>query len=247
MQISAFIGLKAKQDGDILIPPIGTSAHRQDDQLPNYFCSYREGLDVIDYFNSTYGSRKGLVDTAMKTAASGYLTRKLVDVAQDVRVTAADCGTLNSIQKFSTAGGDLDFKINGRVAGEDIIHPETNAVIVPANTVISAEMAAHISKLDIRVVNVRSVLTCEAAEGVCAKCYGNDLTTNHLVNVGEAVGIIAAQSIGEPGTQLTMRTFHTGGAVEDVTEARQRRILSKGEGTVRFLDFQPGRTVKKRG
>ena len=247
MQISAFIGLKAKQDGDILIPPIGTSAHRQDDQLPNYFCSYREGLDVIDYFNSTYGSRKGLVDTAMKTAASGYLTRKLVDVAQDVRVTAEDCGTLNSIQKFSTAGGDLDFKINGRVAGEDIIHPETNAVIVPANTVISAEMAAHISKLDIRVVNVRSVLTCEAAEGVCAKCYGNDLTTNHLVNVGEAVGIIAAQSIGEPGTQLTMRTFHTGGAVEDVTEARQRRILSKGEGTVRFLDFQPGRTVKEEG
>ncbi len=247
MQISAFIGLKAKQDGDILIPPIGTSALRQDDQLPNYFCSYREGLDVIDYFNSTYGSRKGLVDTAMKTAASGYLTRKLVDVAQDVRVTAEDCGTLNSIQKFSTAGGDLDFKINGRVAGEDIVHPETNAVLVPANTVISAEMAAHIGKLDIRVVKVRSVLTCEAAEGVCAKCYGNDLTTNHLVNVGEAVGIIAAQSIGEPGTQLTMRTFHTGGAVEDVTEARQRKILSKVDGTVRFLDFQPDRTVKKEG
>ena len=247
MQISAFIGLKAKQDGDILIPPIGTSALRQDDQLPNYFCSYREGLDVIDYFNSTYGSRKGLVDTAMKTAASGYLTRKLVDVAQDVRVTAEDCGTLNSIQKFSTAGGDLDFKINGRVAGEDIVHPETNAVLVPANTVISAEMAAHIGKLDIRVVKVRSVLTCEAAEGVCAKCYGNDLTTNHLVNVGEAVGIIAAQSIGEPGTQLTMRTFHTGGAVEDVTEARQRKILSKVSGTVRFLDFQPDRTVKKEG
>jgi len=247
MQISAFIGLKAKQDGDILIPPIGTSTQRQDDQLPNYFCSYREGLDVIDYFNSTYGSRKGLVDTAMKTAASGYLTRKLVDVAQDVRVTAEDCGTLNSIQKFSTAGGDLAFKINGRVAGEDIIHPETNAVIVPANAVISAEMAEHIGTLDISVVKVRSVLTCEAEEGVCAKCYGNDLTTNHLVNVGEAIGIIAAQSIGEPGTQLTMRTFHTGGAVEDVTEARQRKILSKNSGIARFLDFQPGRTVKKEG
>ena len=247
MQISAFIGLKAKQDGDILIPPIGTSTQRQDDQLPNYFCSYREGLDVIDYFNSTYGSRKGLVDTAMKTAASGYLTRKLVDVAQDVRVTAEDCGTLNSIQKFSTAGGDLAFKINGRVAGEDIIDPATNTVIVPANAVISAEMAEHIGTLDISVVKVRSVLTCEAEEGVCAKCYGNDLTTNHLVNVGEAIGIIAAQSIGEPGTQLTMRTFHTGGAVEDVTEARQRKILSKVGGTVRFLDFQPGRTVKKEG
>lgn len=247
MQISAFIGLKAKQDGNILIPPIGTSTYREDDQLPNYFCSYREGLDVIDYFNSTYGSRKGLVDTAMKTAASGYLTRKLVDVAQDVRVTAEDCGTLNSIQKFPTAGGDLAFKINGRVAGEDIIHPETGDVLVPANTIISAQMADEIDKLGVKVVKVRSVLTCEAEEGVCTKCYGNDLTTNSLVNVGEAVGIIAAQSIGEPGTQLTMRTFHTGGAVEDVSEARQRRILSKVDGTVRFLDFQPGRTVEKEG
>ncbi len=247
MQISAFIGLKAKQDGNILIPPIGTSTHRQDDQLPNYFCSYREGLDVIDYFNSTYGSRKGLVDTAMKTAASGYLTRKLVDVAQDVRVTTEDCGTLNSIQKFSTAGGDLAFKISGRVAGENIIHPKTVDVLIPANGVISKQVAEHIGELDIKVVKVRSVLTCEAEEGVCAKCYGNDLTTNHLVNVGEAVGIIAAQSIGEPGTQLTMRTFHTGGAVEDVTEARQRKIFSKADGTVRFLDFQDGRTVQKEG
>ena len=119
------------------------------DQLPNYFCSYREGLDVIDYFNSTYGSRKGLVDTAMKTAASGYLTRKLVDVAQDVRVTAEDCGTLNSIQKFPTEGGDLGFKINGRVAGEDIVHPETGDVLVPANAVISAEMADLIDKLGV--------------------------------------------------------------------------------------------------
>ena len=247
MQISAFIGLKAKQDGNILIPPIGTSAYREDDHLPNYFCSYREGLDVIDYFNSTYGSRKGLVDTAMKTAASGYLTRKLVDVAQDVRVTAEDCGTLNSIQKFPTAGGDLAFKINGRVAGEDIVHPETGDVLVPANAVISAQMADQIDKLGVKVVKVRSVLTCEAEEGVCTKCYGNDLTTNSLVNVGEAIGIIAAQSIGEPGTQLTMRTFHTGGAVEDVSEARQRRILSKADGIVRFLDFQPGRTVEKEG
>ena len=247
MQISAFIGLKAKQDGNILIPPIGTSAYREGDQLPNYFCSYREGLDVIDYFNSTYGSRKGLVDTAMKTAASGYLTRKLVDVAQDVRVTLEDCGTLNSIQKFSTAGGELTFKINGRITGEDILHPETGDVFVPADVLISEQMAREIDKLGVKVVNVRSVLTCQADEGVCAKCYGHDLTTNNLVNVGEAVGIIAAQSIGEPGTQLTMRTFHTGGAVEDVSEARQRRILSKDSGIARFLDFQPGRTVKKEG
>ena len=229
MQISAFIGLKAKQDGNILIPPIGTSAYRGGDQLPNYFCSYREGLDVIDYFNSTYGSRKGLVDTAMKTAASGYLTRKLVDVAQDVRVTLEDCGTLNSIQKFATAGGDLAFKINGRITAENVLHPETGDVLVPADTLISVEMAEQIDGLGVKVVKVRSVLTCEAEEGVCAKCYGHDLTTNNLVNVGEAVGIIAAQSIGEPGTQLTMRTFHTGGAVEDVSEARQDQIFSTGK------------------
>ena len=231
MQISAVIGLKAKQTGEILIPPITSS--------------YREGLDVLDYFNSTYGSRKGLVDTALKTAHSGYLTRRLVDVAQDVRVTMEDCGTLNSIQKFATEGGDLAFKISGRTAAEDIIHPQSGDVLVPANTIISTQMANQIDDLDIKVVKVRSVLTCQTDEGICAKCYGNDLTTNGLVNVGEAVGIIAAQSIGEPGTQLTMRTFHTGGAVEDVSEARQHRILSKVSGTVHFRDFQPGRTVKK--
>ena len=231
MQISAVIGLKAKQTGEILIPPITSS--------------YREGLDVLDYFNSTYGSRKGLVDTALKTAHSGYLTRRLVDVAQDVRVTTEDCGTLNSIQKFATEGGDLAFKISGRTAAEDIVHPQSDDVLVPANTVISTQMAHQIDELDIKVVKVRSVLTCQTDEGICAKCYGNDLTTNGLVNVGEAVGIIAAQSIGEPGTQLTMRTFHTGGAVEDVSEARQHRILSKVSGTVHFRDFQPGRTVKQ--
>ena len=241
MQISAFIGLKAKQDGNILIPPIGTSTDNE------YFSSYREGLDVLDYFNSTYGSRKGLVDTALKTASSGYLTRRLVDVAQDVRITTGDCGTLNSIQKFPTAGGDLTFKISGRTTAEDIRHPENGDVLVPANEVISAQMADRIDKLGIQTVNVRSVLTCQADDGVCAKCYGNDLTTNNLVNVGEAIGIIAAQSIGEPGTQLTMRTFHTGGAVEEVSEARQHRILSKAAGTVRFRDFQLGQTVKKEG
>ncbi|MCY3550864.1 MAG: DNA-directed RNA polymerase subunit beta' [Candidatus Poribacteria bacterium] len=232
-QISAVIGLKAKQSGEILIPPITSS--------------YREGLDVLDYFNSTYGSRKGLVDTAMKTAASGYLTRKLVDVAQDVRVTVEDCGTLNNIQKFATEGGELAFKISGRTAAEDIVTPENGDVLVPAGTIISTQHAEKIDELDVRVVKVRSVLTCQADEGVCAKCYGNDLTTNDLVNVGEAVGIIAAQSIGEPGTQLTMRTFHTGGAVEEVAEVRQRRILSKANGTVHFRDFQPGRTVEKEG
>ena len=196
-------------------------------------------------FNSTYGSRKGLVDTALKTAHSGYLTRRLVDVAQDVRVTTEDCHTLNSIQKFATEGGDLGFKISGRTTTEDIVHPKSGDVLVPANTIISSQMANQIDDLGIKVVKVRSVLTCQTDEGVCAKCYGNDLTTNSLVNVGEAVGIIAAQSIGEPGTQLTMRTFHTGGAVEDVSEARQHKILSKVSGTVRFRDFQPERTVRQ--
>ena len=233
MQISAVIGLKAKQSGDILLPPITTS--------------YRDGLDVIDYFNSTYGSRKGLVDTAMKTAASGYLTRKLVDVAQDVRVTETDCGTLHGIKKFATEGGELAFKIRGRTATEDILHPNTGEVLVKADELISAEAAVLIEKSEAKIVTVRSMLTCETEEGVCAKCYGYDLTTNTRVSVGEAVGIIAAQSIGEPGTQLTMRTFHTGGAVEEVSDARQRKILAKASGTVRFRDFHPGITVRKEG
>ena len=233
MQISAVIGLKAKQSGEILLPPITTS--------------YRDGLDVIDYFNSTYGSRKGLVDTAMKTAASGYLTRKLVDVAQDVRVTEADCGTVNGIKKFATEGGELAFKINGRTATKDILHPNTGEVLVKADELISAEAAALIEKSEVKIVNVRSMLTCETEDGVCAKCYGHDLTTNMLVSVGEAVGIIAAQSIGEPGTQLTMRTFHTGGAVEEVSEALQRKILAESSGIVRFRDFYPGYTVRQEG
>ena len=233
MQISAVIGLKAKQSGEILLPPITTS--------------YRDGLDVIDYFNSTYGSRKGLVDTAMKTAASGYLTRKLVDVAQDVRVTETDCGTLHGIKKFATEGGELAFKIRGRTATEDILHPNTGEVLVKADELISAEAVTLLEKSKVKIVTVRSMLTCETEEGVCAKCYGHDLTTNRLVSVGEAVGIIAAQSIGEPGTQLTMRTFHTGGAVEEVSDARQRKILAKTSGTVRFRDFHPGITVRQEG
>lgn len=233
MQISAIVGLKSDQSNTILSTPITAS--------------YREGLDVLDYFNSTYGSRKGLVDTAMKTAASGYLTRKLVDVAQDVRVTALDCKTPNSIQKFTTKGSRLAFKIRGRTAAEDIRHPETGEVLIDSEQLISEQEATYIEAAGIKVVKVRSVLTCQAEDGVCSKCYGIDLTTNNLVNVGEAIGIIAAQSIGEPGTQLTMRTFHTGGAVEEISEARQRRVLAKMKGTVRFRDFRPGSTVRQEG
>ncbi len=230
-QISAIVGLKSKQSGEILSTPIQSS--------------YREGLDVLDYFTSTYGSRKGLVDTAMKTAASGYLTRKLVDVAQDVMITEQDCGTTNGILKFNTDAGSISFKISGRVTVEPVVHPTTEEVLVEDETFITPQMAQIIEDAEVPSVRVRSILTCEAEKGVCAYCYGSDLTSGRLVNVGEAIGIIAAQSIGEPGTQLTMRTFHTGGVVEDVSEGLARKILAKAAGTVRYRDFIPGRTVRE--
>ncbi|MYF99697.1 DNA-directed RNA polymerase subunit beta' [Candidatus Poribacteria bacterium] len=230
-QISAIVGLKSKQSGEILSTPIQSS--------------YREGLDVLDYFTSTYGSRKGLVDTAMKTAASGYLTRKLVDVAQDVMITEEDCGTTHGILKFTTDAGSISFKISGRVTVEPVLHPTTKEVIAESDTLITPQIAQIIEDAEVPSVRVRSILTCEAEKGVCATCYGADLTSGQLVNVGEAIGIIAAQSIGEPGTQLTMRTFHTGGVVEDVSEGLARKILAKTTGTVRYRDFIPGRTVRE--
>ncbi len=230
-QISAIVGLKSKQSGEILSTPIQSS--------------YREGLDVLDYFTSTYGSRKGLVDTAMKTAASGYLTRKLVDVAQDVMITEEDCGTTHGILKFTTDAGSISFKISGRVTVEPVLHPATEEVLVESGTFITPQIAQVIEEVEVPSVRVRSILTCEAEKGVCATCYGADLTSGQRVNVGEAIGIIAAQSIGEPGTQLTMRTFHTGGVVEDVSEGLARKILAKTTGTVRYRDFIPGRTVRE--
>ena len=232
IQISAIVGLKSKQSGEILSTPIQSS--------------YREGLDVLDYFTSTYGSRKGLVDTAMKTAASGYLTRKLVDVAQDVMITEEDCGTTHGILKFTTNAGSIGFKISGRVTVEPVIHPTTEATLVESDTFITPQMAEIIEDEEVPSVRVRSILTCETEKGVCAACYGADLTSGQLVNVGEAIGIIAAQSIGEPGTQLTMRTFHTGGVVEDMSERLARKILAKATGSVRFRDFIPGRTVHEK-
>ncbi|MDE0086186.1 MAG: DNA-directed RNA polymerase subunit beta' [Candidatus Poribacteria bacterium] len=232
IQISAIVGLKSKQSGEILSTPIQSS--------------YREGLDVLDYFTSTYGSRKGLVDTAMKTAASGYLTRKLVDVAQDVMITEEDCGTTHGILKFTTNAGSISFKISGRVAVEPVIHPTTEETLLESDTLITPQMAEIIEIAEVPSVRVRSILTCEAEKGVCAACYGADLTSGRLANVGEAIGIIAAQSIGEPGTQLTMRTFHTGGVVEDMSERLARKILAKATGKVRFRDFIPGRTVHEK-
>ncbi len=231
IQISAIVGLKSKQSGEILPTPIQSS--------------YREGLDVLDYFTSTYGSRKGLVDTAMKTAASGYLTRKLVDVAQDVLITEEDCGTTHGILKFTTNAGSIGFKISGRVTVEPVIHPTTEETLVENETLITPQIAEIIEGAEVPSVRVRSILTCEAEKGVCVACYGADLTSGHLANVGEAIGIIAAQSIGEPGTQLTMRTFHTGGVVEDMSERLARKIMAKATGKVRFRDFIPGRTVRE--
>ena len=181
----------------------------------------------------------------MKTAASGYLTRKLVDVAQDVMITEEDCGTMNGILKFTTNAGSISFKISGRVTVEPIVHPTTEEILVESDAFITPQVAQRIEDLDVPSVRVRSILTCETEKGVCAKCYGADLTSGQSVNVGEAIGIIAAQSIGEPGTQLTMRTFHTGGVVEDVSEGLARKILAKASGTVRFRDFIPGRTVRE--
>ncbi len=202
-QLAGMRGLMAKPSGRIIENPIRAN--------------FREGLKVLEYFSSTHGARKGLADTALKTADSGYLTRKLADVAQNVVVTQHDCGTINGIAKAAVYKGDkvdipLWLQIRGRVSRSDIVDVVTDDVIVKENDVITDEVAVKIESLGYEKIRVRSPLTCEASLGVCALCYGMDLSRGHLVELGLAAGIIAAQSIGEPGTQLTMRTFHIGGA-----------------------------------
>ena len=182
--------------------------------------SFKEGLTVSEFFISTHGARKGSTDTALKTAESGYLTRRLVDVAQDVIVDAEDCGTdktvlvepLYSVEKDEVKETiPLYDRIVGRFAGEPVFHPKTGEMLVDRDELITNEIAEEITNLGIKAVRIRSVFTCNSYTGVCMKCYGRNLATNKIVEMGEAVGVIAAQSIGEPGTQLTMRTFHTGG------------------------------------
>ncbi len=197
--------------------------------------NFREGLTVLEYFSSTHGARKGLADTALKTADSGYLTRKLADVAQNVVVTMHDCGTTQGITKGVIYRGEkveisLSDTIRGRVSRSKIIDPVTGAVIVNESEMITRETARKIEALGLEKIQVRSPLTCEASLGVCRCCYGMDLSTGSLVEEGMAVGIIAAQSIGEPGTQLTMRTFHIGGAgqravMEHETKAKKGGIV----------------------
>jgi DNA-directed RNA polymerase subunit beta' len=222
-QLAGMRGLMAKPDGSIIETPITAN--------------FREGLNVLQYFISTHGARKGLADTALKTANSGYLTRRLVDVTQDLVVTEEDCGTQNGVaMKALVEGGEvveaLRERILGRVLASDLIHPETQDVLFAAGTLIDEEGVDAIDNVGIDEVNVRTALSCDTRWGVCAKCYGRDLGRGSLVNVGEAIGVIAAQSIGEPGTQLTMRTFHIGGAASRT--AVQSQVEAKSSGTVRF-------------
>ena len=222
-QLAGMRGLMAKPDGSIIETPITAN--------------FREGLNVLQYFISTHGARKGLADTALKTANSGYLTRRLVDVTQDLVVIVDDCGTKEGLtMKSIVVGGEiieaLRDRVLGRVTVDDIINPETKEVLVEAGNLLDERLVNLIEKFGIDEVKVRSPLSCETRYGLCAKCYGRDLGRGSLVNVGESVGVIAAQSIGEPGTQLTMRTFHIGGAASRT--AVESGVGSKSSGTVRF-------------
>jgi DNA-directed RNA polymerase subunit beta' len=231
-QLAGMRGLMAKPSGEIIETPITAN--------------FREGLTVLQYFISTHGARKGLADTALKTANAGYLTRRLVDVAQDVVIRENDCGTLDGIEVESLVEGgeiieSMKERILGRVALEEIRDPFSGDVIVKGNEEIDETLADRIEDIGIDKVKIRSVLTCKSKQGVCALCYGRDLARGRLVNVGEAIGIIAAQSIGEPGTQLTMRTFHIGGTAS--RRAEQTTLECRIDGKVKFINLK---SVKNR-
>jgi DNA-directed RNA polymerase subunit beta' len=222
-QLAGMRGLMAKPDGSIIETPITSN--------------FREGLNVLQYFISTHGARKGLADTALKTANSGYLTRRLVDVTQDLVVIEDDCGTdLGFNMKALVEGGEvvepLRERILGRVLVSDVLHPDTQDKLITIGTLLDEDAVDLIDSLGVDEVRVRTPLNCETRFGLCAKCYGRDLGRGSLVNIGEAVGVIAAQSIGEPGTQLTMRTFHVGGAASRA--AAQSQVEAKSAGTLRF-------------
>ncbi len=226
-QLAGMRGLMAKPDGSIIETPITAN--------------FREGLNVLQYFISTHGARKGLADTALKTANSGYLTRRLVDVAQDLVVTEEDCGTTQGLSMTPLIeGGDvvepLGERVLGRTVAVDIVKPGTQEVIVPAGTLIDERWVEKLEMMGVDEVICRSPISCETRYGVCRQCYGRDLARGHLVNIGEAVGVIAAQSIGEPGTQLTMRTFHIGGAAS--RSSAVSNIQVKNEGVIRFHNFK---------
>jgi len=232
-QLAGMRGLMAKPDGSIIETPITAN--------------FREGLNVLQYFISTHGARKGLADTALKTANSGYLTRRLVDVAQDLVVTEIDCGTANGLSITPIVeGGDvvegLGERVLGRVVSEDVVVAASGEVLVKAGVLIDEKLVKLLEKMGIDQVMVRSPITCETRYGVCAQCYGRDLGRGHRINIGEAVGVIAAQSIGEPGTQLTMRTFHVGGAASRAAAANGVEVKSKG--TIRLHNIKTVRHEK---
>jgi DNA-directed RNA polymerase subunit beta' len=223
-QLAGMRGLMARPDGSIIETPI--------------LSNFKEGLTVLEYFNSTHGARKGLADTALKTANSGYLTRRLVDVANDCIITAEDCGTKNGVTVQAEIDGgqvvaSLAERILGRTVAEDVKHPDTGDIILKRGREVTEDTADKIENAHIQKVRVRSVLSCELSDGVCGKCYGRDLARGTAVNIGEAVGVIAAQSIGEPGTQLTMRTFHIGGAAQF---AGQSKIEASYDGKVKIVN-----------
>ena len=222
-QLAGMRGLMAKPDGSIIETPITAN--------------FREGLNVLQYFISTHGARKGLADTALKTANSGYLTRRLVDVTQDLVVTENDCGTSEgTVMRAIVEGGEviesLRDRVLGRTTAEDLLHPETHSLLLPAGTLLNEFTLDELEAVGVDEIKVRTALTCETRYGLCAKCYGRDLGRGGLVNLGEAVGVIAAQSIGEPGTQLTMRTFHIGGAASRAAVASS--VEAKSNGTIGF-------------
>ncbi len=241
-QLSGMRGLMAKPQksgadgGQIIENPI--------------LANFKEGLSVLEYFISTHGARKGLADTALKTADAGYLTRRLVDVSQDVTVTEADCGTLRGLVASALKNNDevvasLYERILGRVSVHDIYHPQTGELILSSGEEITEDIAAKIENSPIERVEIRSVLTCESRQGVCAKCYGRNLASGHMVQKGEAIGVIAAQSIGEPGTQLTLRTFHVGGIASNI--ASENRIVTKYEGILEMDDLRTVDTADAEG
>ena len=222
-QLAGMRGLMAKPDGSIIETPITAN--------------FREGLNVLQYFISTHGARKGLADTALKTANSGYLTRRLVDVTQDLVVNEQDCGTSNGyLMRAIVEGGEVIESLRDRVLGrstaEDVLHPETRDVLLPAGTLLNEDVIEELEAQGVDEIKVRTALTCETRFGLCATCYGRDLGRGGLINLGEAVGVIAAQSIGEPGTQLTMRTFHIGGAASRAAVASS--VEAKSNGTIGF-------------
>src|SRR5437764_6450700 len=223
-QLGGMRGLMAKPSGKIIETPIKAN--------------FREGLSVLEYFSSTHGARKGLADTALKTADSGYLTRKLADVAQNVVITQEDCGTSQGITKGVIYKGEkvevsLTQSIRGRVSRVNIVNPITDEIVVRENDMITVAAARKLEEMQIEKIQVRSPMTCEASLGICRRCYGMDLATGQLVEPGMAVGIIAAQSIGEPGTQLTMRTFHIGGVATRGVE--EKDVKAKRDGKVKYV------------